>query len=351
MSYYITAHRYGNRFNVPIEEKHKYITDSVIALNSVNQLVGYSTITGGSSSVTNGLTIAKNTYSDIITAVGRSKTQNVQQVSLNCVPNYVRLFYRPQNLTIIQGTGPQERIGDKVYLKNVKIYINISLLPGALEGLNGNDEVQNTLTTSYPVSYASISQATSIGLINSATDTNIVQTYNNKRLNTKQFYKFRIMIVRFNDFDFKSANIESRMVTYVANWFNTIFLPQIIIPKQVESNYVDIPVVSVMSKTLRESTEYNGKYSIIYDQVIELNEKDSSKHITINLDPKINLTFGSDNKPTSEDFKNVIGFILPPLYYKTDMDLISMNELNDVVSGAASIGEFTTNIKFTYYDI
>lgn len=350
MSYYITAHRKGNYFNVPIEEKHIYQSGGMI-IDSNNNLVGKSTLLGGTSTAYNDLFIAKNQYSDIITSTGTSKTTQPNQTSLNCVSTYIKLFYRPLNLTITQGTGPQQRIGDKVFLKNVKIIMNISLDHNALILLNGNNVESLPFTTRYPTSYAGINQQANIGTINTNTLENELFIVNNRRLNNKLFYKFRIMIVRFNDFNFKQDNTELNLKTYIANWFNTICLPQAIINAPDESNYVDIFAVSNQSKMLRESTPYNGKYQIIYDQMIELNEKDSSKHIEIILEPKKNLTFNSENKPTDEDFNNVVGFILPPLFYKTDMDFISFNEIKNITGNAAMIADFTTNIKYTYYDI
>lgn len=352
MSYYITAHRKGNYFNVPIEEKHIYQTGGLqIIGNGINNLTGNSINLGGASMTRNDLYVAKNDYTNIITSGGLSKTTAPNQISLNCVASYVRLFYRPLNLTITQGTGPQQRIGDKVFLKNVKIVMNLSLNDDALIGLNGNDAETSTFNTRYPTGYAAISSSSGVGAITTNTQSNNIYTYDNKRLNNKLFYKFRIMIVRFNDFNFKQSDTELNLQTYIANWFNTIFLPQAIINAPDASNYVDIPVVSNQSKMLRESTQYNGKYNIIYDQIIELNEKDSSKHIEIALEPKKNLTFDDNNKPTDEDFNNVVGFIIPPLFYKTDMDFISFNRINDLISNAGMIADFTTNIKYTYYDI
>lgn len=355
MSYYLSAHRHGNRINIPIEEKHKYITDRLIPEAEGKDVAGYSQkISSSVAFLQNVFNIYKTKYSSYINTNGTSKSR-YEGVDGLCMSSSTepRLFYRPQQLYITQGTGARERIGDKVYIKRVQIMINLSLLDSARRLLSGNT---NQITNQTPVMTTTGFTATNVGQIvtggtiqSSEFD---VDNYvnHNYRANQKQWYKFRIMIVRFNDLLDEQAENETDLRNYLKDWWNKIWVPQAICPSD-DNEYVDIPAVSNQSKMLRESTEYNGKYNILYDQMIELNQADTSKHIEINLEPKKNLNFGTDYHPTNEDWNNVYGFIIPPLYYKTDMDMVSYQTLQQGSETGVALAEYTSNVKFTYYDI
>lgn len=350
MSYYLTAHRHGNRINIPVEEKHKYITDRVIPSAEGTDVAGYSQkISTEAAFFQNIFNLYKTNFSLYVNTNGTSKSAFGNVIGLNMSSNSEpRLFYRPQQLYIAQGTGARERIGDKVYVKKVQIMINLSLLDSARRLLSGNtNQIVNQTPVIQPVSYTTATGGGTIVSTEHDIDNYVNHDY---RANQKQWYKFRIMIVRFNDLLDEQRENESDLKDYVKDWWNKIWVPQAICTSD-NDGYVDIPIVSNQSKMLRESTEYNGKYQIIYDQMIELNQADTSKHIEINLEPKKNLNFGNDLHPTNEEWNNVYGFIIPPLYYKTDMDLVSYQTLQLGSESSIALAEFTTNVKFTYYDI
>lgn len=355
MSYFITAHRKGAKINVPIEEKHKYITNTLIPQAEGKDVAGTSQKIGPTVAfLRNVFDLYKVNFNDYINANGTSKSNTGNVSGLNMSnSSEPRLFYRPQQLYLTQGTGARERIGDKIYIKSVQIILNITMLDSVRRLLSGNI---NEITNQTPVMTTTGFTATNVGQIvtggtiqSSEFD---VDNYvnHNFRANQKQFYKFRVMIVRFTDLLDEQQENEQDLRDYLKDWFNKIWVPQAIVPSDADG-YLDINVVSNQSKMLRESTEYNGKYQIMYDSMIELNQNDFSKHIEITLKPKKNLNFGSDDHPTNEDWKNVYGFIIPPLYYKTDIDLASYQTIQNSPENSVALAEYTSNVKFTYYDI
>lgn len=363
MSYYITAHRHGAKINMPVEEKHKYITDTTIATDDGADICGYSLLLNSTILYGNNLiNVSKQDFRNVIQSTtsssppttGTSKSASGIINGLNLPAPSIRLFYRPQQLSIKQGTGSRERIGDKVFLKTVQIMINLSASQKWFTELNPLKNKRNTtITTFRPTAYTTSSGTA--GTISTTTHDATLYNEINWRQNHKQWAKFRVMIVRFNDLTDQESSSESSLKEYIQNWFNTIFVPSMIIPNDTFADeqpvYKDIMVVSNQSKMLRESTNYNGKYKIIYDQMIELNNMDTNKFITIKLDPKMNLTFKDDNTPTAEKYNDVYGFIIPPTFYKMDMDTCTYQAIETMESSAVPIASFSTNIKFTYYDI
>lgn len=355
MSYYITAKRGKKRINMPIEEKHKYITDTLKAFDNNREIGGYSGQINDAFTV-NDLIIAKKSYQNLFADSAVSGTASLSTTGivegLNCVADYIKLFYRPQLLSIEQGTGSRQRIGDKVFLKTVQIMLDLNLVFTVPELLNGDGyDTTGTIKTFKNLRVTGELEGNDIETnVSTAEYTTNFDVYRNFRHNIRQFYKFRIMFIRFNDLDDTQQTDESELKKYIADWFNTIFVPSTLTPATVDG-YKDINVVSVQSKMLRESTIYNGKYQIIYDSLIELGQNDTNKHIELTFNPKVNLTFKDNDFPTNTDFKNVYGFIIPPTYYKMDMDLVSYHNLQLGSSDSVKIADFTTNVKFTYYDI
>lgn len=358
MSYYITAHRHGAKINMPVEEKHKYITDTVDAgftgadihgiSQEINTVVSYqnNSITAGKTDFRNSIEQTSPKYSSLSTS-GRV-------LGLNLTYDRIKMFYRPAQLTIEQGTGARQRIGDKVFLKTVQIILNIAATQAWMTNLAPSDkQIENNTVNLYrPVSYTGGSSG---GTIANLQDTYVLRNVADWRNNIRQFIKFRMMIVRFNDLTDTEQTNETALKQYIADWFNQIFVPAAIIPNASFSSgvplYKDINIVSNQSQMKRESTEYNGKYQILYDQMIELGQNDTNKHIEIKLDPKMNLTFDKDNHATAEKFNDTYGFIIPPTFYKMDMDTCTYQAIQTANSTPQTIANFTTNIKFTYYDI
>lgn len=364
MSYYVTAHRHGAKIHMPVEEKHKYITDSIDQDFSGADMHGMSQRLD--TSVTyqdNTLTATKQDFTTVIQQTDTTATPKYSSISvtgrvqgMNLTWDRIKMFYRPAQLTIQQGTGSRQRIGDKVFLKSVQIIINIAATQSWMTTLAPTKTQANATVTTYrPTAYSTTS--TTAGTISTTThDADLVNVIN-WRNNIRQWMKFRILIVRFNDLTDVQQVDETALKQYIADWWNKIFVPAAIIPNMTFNSqtgaaiYQDINVVSNQSKMLRESTEYNGKYQIIYDNLIELAQNDPNKHIEIKLDPKMNLTFNSNNHVTDEKFNDTYGFIIPPTFYKMDMDTCTYQAIQTSNGSPQILSSFITNIKFTYYDI
>lgn len=360
MSYYITAHKYNNKINIPIEEKHKYKTDSVIPVSNseMNEYQGYTW--WGTTIQTNSLSLRRRNISDLVDATSHSKQpESSGSFEYSLALKNPQLFYVPRLFSLEQGTGPDQRIGEKIFMKTVKIMLDIKLNEKFFYGMNGNVAVINEIETYKPTTIDTRPLPTTPSAITewdviTTTKTNTIDTYQNNRLHYSQWAKFRIVIIRFDDFDWPAHGPYAALETYFADLFNGVHVPNFIVPALNNSPYAPLYAISNQSQMLRESTEYTGKYQKLYDEVITLGDKDPAKHIEINLNPKMNLTFGSDGYITNEKWNNVYGFILPPTLYSMDMDPISFKELNKSGASTSSdinIADFTTNIKFTYYDI
>lgn len=361
MSYYITAHRHGAKINVPVEEKHKYITDTLDADFSGADVVGVaqelntSVIFGA-----NSLYVGKTNFEGAIAQTSSPDTPRYTSISrsgivkgLNLGYSQIELFYRPAQLTIEKGTGPRQRIGDKVFLKSVQIILNITASQNWMTEFSPHKKDENaTISTYRPTVYTNNSTG---GVITTTTNTTTLYNSIDWRKNIRQWMKFRILIVRFNDLTDVQQVDETSLKSYIQDWFNTIFVPAAIVPNGTFNDnvpyYKDINVVSNQSKMLRESTNYNGKYKIIYDDLIELAQNNPNKHIEIKLDPKMNLTFNDNDQVTDEKFNDTYGFIIPPTFYKMDMDTCTYQAIETSLSSTLTAATFMTNIKFTYYDI
>lgn len=358
MSYYITAHKKNNRINIPIEEKHLYKTDSVIPCSDCNEYYGHTW--WGTTIQTNTLALRKRLPNDYIDSTAHSRQPaSSGSYEYSFALRNPQLFYVPRLFSVSQGTGPDQRIGEKIYMKTVKIMLDIKLNQNFFKTLSGNVPVDNTIETYKTTQIDTAPLPTSPGAVGewdveTTTKSNKITTFQNNRMHFSQWAKFRIVIIRFDDFEWPTHGPYTALETYFSNLFNGVHVPNFIIPSTNTTQYAPIWAISNQSKMLRESTEYTGKFSILHDEVITLGDKDPMKHIEIIMNPKKNLTFNSEGYITNEDWNNVYGFILPPALYSTDIDQISLDELNKLnITGSTdvNIADFTTNIKFTYYDI
>lgn len=363
MSYYITAHKYNSKINIPVEEKHKYDTDSIVPQDGINatEYQGYSHF--GTAVQTNLLNLRKLIIDSYVDATGHSKDlhQQGQEVSYrySLALKNPQLFYVPRLFSVPQGTGPDQRIGEKIFMKTVKIMLDVKLHSNFFKTLAGNVPVNNNVNTFEPESFSytytgAQGSGTGTGLLESTQFTNKITTYQNNRLNYSQWAKFRIVIIRFDDFDWPDQEPYTALEKYFSELFNGVHVPNFIVPTVNANQYDPLYAVSNQSKMLRESTTYTGRYQILYDDVFTLGDKDPQKHIEINLSPKMNLTFNDKGNITNEKWNNVYGFILPPTLYTTDIDPITLTELmklNVSESSDVTIADFIKNIKYTYYDL
>ena len=201
------------------------------------------------------------------------------------------------NFVIAQGTDENQRIGNKVFLKFVHLTYSITL--------NGDIYINNL----------SHSQA--------------IDTY----------FRFRVMVVQFN---------ESMSSTDIRDWFKATYT--YMRTQAIHSGTV--PVQSVHTAKLRESTTYTGNFNILYDKKTCLKKNKTVKMSTISIPIKQNINFeNSTNKPTDESMKHIYLIIIGPCCNELDMDTISNDKTTSFSTG--DLPTFTTQgvFKYEYYDL
>lgn len=201
------------------------------------------------------------------------------------------------NFQIQQGTDENQRIGNKVFLKFVHLTYSITL--------SGDIYINNL----------SHSQA--------------IDTY----------FRFRVMVVQFN---------ESMSSTDIRDWFKATYT--YMRTQAIHSGTV--PVQSVHTAKLRESTPYTGSFNILYDKKTCLKKNKTVKMSTISIPIKMNVNFdNSTNKPTDESMKHIYLIIIGPCCNELDMDTISNDKTTTFSTG--DLPTFTTQgvFKYEYYDL
>lgn len=315
MSYIIKAYKKGSKLNIPVEDKHKYDTmaetHDYYTFEPVNPnknltLIPYTA--AYSAMATNGYGAAWATYE-----------HNFQ------------IIWKGNDLTVQQGTDADQRIGNKVFLKNMTMLINIYMTESAKRFYNAEYVNYTDINTDG----ATLSGFTS---------------HLKEEGETPCKFKFKMMLVKFDS---------SADETYIQNWFNTIYVPQYYVGTGTK------PAISNQSKILRESTDYNGKYKILHEQSFTINSKKGHKFIQFNWNFNKNLTADSvNNDITDEDFKNLRLIIFAPTLLVNDMNGIAYSKLSDYMyntynlSNAATLRGWIlkafyveTNVKYKFYDL
>ena len=254
--------KYGRKFKIDVEDKHKYanMNEGQISIvkpqTTTNDNTGYN--------------------------VG---SQNVWVTGLD------------DKVIITQGPGEDQRIGNKVYMKFLHFTYAISL-----DG--------TTLST-----YLSHGQ--------------LVDT----------FFRFRVMVVKFDS---------TKNLTGIIDWFHKTF----IYFRQITAGGEQVPVQSVHQTKLRESTEYTGKFKILYDKKLKMGKKKTVKIANISIPIKANLTFNENDRTTDDAFQNIYAIIIGPSCNILDMDAISYDKtinFGNVVG--YTLAHINSVLKYEYYDI
>ena len=316
MSYIIKAYKKGSKMNIPIEDKHKYDTQA--------EAHDYYTF-----EPTNpGHKLSLIPYTAAFTGLGPAGYGAVWNQSKH---NFEIIWAGGYFGTTV-GTGADQRIGNKVYLKNMTILINLYMRESAKRFFN----------CEY-VNYTDINT--------DATSLAGWSAHMKEEGETAAKFKFKMMMVKFD---------EAVDQTYIANWFNTIYVPQ-----YYAGAGTTMPAVTNQSKMLRESTDYNGKYRILFEQSFSMNSKKGHKFINFNWEFKKNLTHDSNTgSVTDEDFTNLRLIIFSPTLLVNDMNGIAYSKLSDYMENTYNLGNaaalrnyildafyIQTNIKYKFYDI
>lgn len=266
-NFYITAHNKGKKISIPLEEKHKY----------------YHVSTSGDANI----------------VIYKPDTTTSPYYGYTVNGGNIRLIFNTNNISIAQGTGEDERIGNKISLKAIDLTTYIYLL--------GSTVINN------------INPITGI----------------------KPSYNFRIMCVKFDDI---MSNAQ------IADWYQKTFIYYRKVAVS-DANY--IPFQSNWMDKLRESTSYTGSFKILYDKKFTLGGTHTSTQMNINLPIKgiVNFDNTSNNPTDNQDINNTYCFLIGPSNNFLDMDSVSTYRFAQGENNQTGLAYMNSNIKIKYYDM
>lgn len=268
MTYKITARKGSKKMNIKLESKHKYYN------------VG----------TTFYLYKPDKTQTNIDACRGYQPTTG----------NVEMLWDSNNYLILPQGTGEDQRIGNKVNVKGVNCVVDINLNGGNIATYLSHGELIDFKT------------------------------------------KWRIMAVKFKN---KLNDPE----TDLARWFRETYI------------YTNIAVGTVINPQfqsvhldkLRDSTPWTGSFRILADKKFKLGKMKTNKTFNFNIPINTDVNFeNTTNKPTdSQKFSNIYIFIISPSNNWTDVDAITARQLANLGTAQIEIGGCNMNIKTIYYDM
>lgn len=254
--------KFGRNFKISVEDKHKYI-------NFDNQIIRLNKLSSASID-NNGWCIGQ----DVLAR-----------------------FELTDNITITQGPGEDQRIGNKIYMKFLHWTYSICL--------NGGSIIQN------------LSHGELIDM----------------------FMRFRVMVVKFNTAMTEQDLCDWFKGTYI--YFNTVNI----------TGGGQTIQQSVHQTKLRESTPYTGKFKILYDKKIKLGKKKTVKIANIPIQIKQNLNFDENNACTDASFKYIYGLVIGPCYNNLDLDAVSADKAYNFSVARVDLAYVNGVLKYEYYDI
>ena len=209
----------------------------------------------------------------------------------------VYIIHNSNNTSVSQGTGENQRVGNKINIKSISFTCQMNF-------------VSNNLVT-----YFSHSQMI---------DTN---------------FHFRIMTVKFN---------QQMTDTDIGKWFRESHIYYF----NETGSDGSMPVCSNWTNKLRESTPWTGQFKILMDKKFSMTKSDSFKQISFTIPVKGQVNFdNTSNRPTDNQyFSNIYTFIMTPAFYKADMDPISHDKAENLTTDRL-LFQFRSNIKTIYYDV
>lgn len=213
-------------------------------------------------------------------------------------PGTVYTIHNSNNVYIPQGTGEENRVGNKVNIKSIAITMNVNFVPRALIDSFGHGQ------------------------------------------NIDTCFRFRLMTVKFE---------QQMTATDISTWFRQSHI-YFYNEQAQDGNY---PVVNNWAKKLRESTPWTGQFSILMDKKFTLTKFKSFKQIVANVPVKGQVNFDNiTSKPTSNQyFSNIYTFLISPSYNKGDMDPISVDKADSLSDDSIQLFQAKSNVKIIYYDV
>lgn len=217
--------------------------------------------------------------------------------------NNVSLYDLSRQIVITQGTADNQRVGNKVYMKFLHFTYTIRL----------------------------------------AGDT--LLTYLNHGTNADMFMRFRVMVVKFDN-----GLIMTR--PEIVNWFRETYIYFRQQTLSAGAGALNVPYQSIHQTKLRESTEWTGKFKILYDKKIKMGKKKTVKISNISIPIKQNLSFDNNNNQVTDDnFQNIFAFIIGPGCNELDTDAISADKIYNWNGVNRGIAATNAVLKWEYYDI
>lgn len=316
MSYTIKAYKKGSKLSIPVEDKHKYDTQA--------QAHDYYTFEPTVPQIRLSLIPYTAAFSNL-GANGYGAVWNINKHNLE-------VLWGGDLFGTTAGTSVEQRIGNKIYLKDMTMLINIYMTESAKRFFN--------------CEYVNYTDINTDGV-----SLNGFTNHLKEEGETPCKFKFRMMLVKFDEITDQA---------YIADWFNTIYVPQ-----YYAGTGTTMPAVTNQSRMLRESTDYTGKYDILWDRAFSINSKKGHKFINFNWSFKRNLTADSTTGGvTDDDFKKLRLIIFSPTLLVNDMNGIAYSKLSDYMEKTVSLGNaatlrnwildafhIQTNIKYKFYDI
>lgn len=214
-----------------------------------------------------------------------------------------KLLHNTNTITINQGTGEDQRIGNKVNIKSVSLVLNLHMEPTALINNFGHSELVDMK------------------------------------------FHFRLMCVKFNSPLDTTGEAEK-----FADWYRNTFIYYRTVSV---TGGAKMPVQSNWMDKIRNSSEYTGSFKILYDKKFSLSKFKTVKQKQINLPINGNATFDNDNNRLTQNQKlsNIYTFLIGPSNNWLDMDAISTDKTEHLGTGYANLFIYNANIKTIYYDV
>lgn len=269
------------------------------------------------------------------------------------VPDAKKLISPTPELPVV-GNGHNCRSHSKITVTTIRWKLSIELrLSAVLNGTVFNDLSTSTSFKKFPV-------ATDYIYSNPYTTTRPLQY----PPNPNQFYKFRYMMVEFD---------EDLAITpaVVFAWFTSTFCfyrepteePKYPLPTEAFPDYNDlIPgPISVHSNVMRITTPWVGKFKILADKCFEITA--NRPRVNIDLTVPINRVYTWNDEMVSFDQSSdlirphIYCFVIPPLSYEQDMsifDKVQGTYLANNNTGQNSTDNFVTWnswMKLNFVDI
>lgn len=274
---YVKSKKSAKTHAIAVEDKHKYIQSYNLAGMDAPMYLSKENTEATTVADTRGLTVTFD----------------------NIVP-----LFNSNSIVFSRGTGSENFIGDKVYLKSINLTVDCYLDGASL----------------------------------------IAHFTHGQAIDLK--WNFRLMAVQFPDANF-STDGSSDLQNTVSEWYrnNYIYYRRV---GTGGANYA--PFQSNWMNKMRESTNDTGKFKILYDKKFTLGKEQTTHQFELSLPIAGNLTI-TGSYPSNDLIKDIVVFIITPSNNYLDVDCITSDQLTRLSSARQLVGYANCNVKLKYYDV